>query len=104
MLARDPMSFLSIIAWLESRDPDETYSFFSCDDCLGARYVQSFYGPWRGGPGHHLFSDLHISEPHRYILSGGYYFSSGPYHSWQKHWTVKAALKRAREMELAARS
>jgi hypothetical protein len=42
MLARNPISLLSIIAWLQTKDPDEHYPFCNTDGkCLFSQYLVS---------------------------------------------------------------
>jgi hypothetical protein len=37
----NPLSLESFIAWLETRNPTETYDFFCADECLVGQWVKS---------------------------------------------------------------
>jgi hypothetical protein len=46
MLARNPLSLLSIIAWLRTKDPDEHYPFCNTEGkCLFSQYLTSLGYP-----------------------------------------------------------
>lgn len=45
MLARNPDSLLSFIAWLETKDPNEKYDYCAPGDCLLAQYLQAMGSP-----------------------------------------------------------
>lgn len=45
----DPLSLGSLIAWLETKDPDEGYSFWNCEGgCLIGQYLTAMGHPFRG--------------------------------------------------------
>jgi hypothetical protein len=45
MLARNPASLLSLVAWLKTKDPAESY-FFQCTNgkCLFSQYLNQVFG------------------------------------------------------------
>jgi hypothetical protein len=58
----DVWSLSSLIAWLETKDPDERYQYQSCCECLIAQYL--IYRGWREprvGP-HDAEQDNHMPE------------------------------------------
>lgn len=81
MPTKNPLALTSLIAWLETKDPNETYSFLSCNHCLNAQYMRHL-GYTRPELNISMWRDLH-SKGFVTIASG-------------RPWTFGAALERAR--------
>jgi hypothetical protein len=87
MLARNPTSLLSVIAWLKTKDPEQHYSFMcTSGKCLFSQYLQSQgYDPDPCG-------DNDTLAPWR-ALHQAYYSVA-----MNTPWTFGAALERAEAM------
>jgi hypothetical protein len=91
MLARNPNSLLSLVAWLKTKDPDESYNF-SCTngECLFSQYLSQSFG-YDPDP-----VDAHTNGP--WVALHLHYFSVAR----QVPWTFGAALTRAEAMNNVA--
>jgi hypothetical protein len=89
MLAKNPDSIHSMIAWLETKDPDACYDYKDSFHCLNTQYLE-FHGLDYGDertwdvP---LWHRLHHGD-FRYIAEG---------RGHEDEWTFGKALARARE-------
>jgi hypothetical protein len=77
MLARNPTSLLSLIAWLKTKDPAESYPF-SCTNgkCLFSQYLNQSFGQSRsirrsGQPTSATASRMRAFD--RDLIRGGHY-------------------------------
>jgi hypothetical protein len=85
MLARNPVSLLSIIAWLQTKDPNESYQFCNTDgSCLFSQYLVSL-----GYPRNPSTMDTEMFEIWRQLHAKFCYVAQG------LPWTFGAALTRA---------
>jgi hypothetical protein len=87
MLARNPMSLLSIIAWLQTKDPNEHYPFCNTQGrCLFSQYLVSLGYPRDPTVDDELFAlwrEMHVNF--------GYIAQEHP-------WSFGAALERAEKL------
>jgi hypothetical protein len=84
------------IAWLETKNPAESYSFYECEGrCLMGQYMANRGIPWTGAPFHYN-GDWEGSS---YAQTGRAIFGPGQFTaiSYRPH-TFGAALKRARKL------
>ncbi len=80
------VSLEGLIAWLRSKDPNESYRFSDCDNCLFAQYMRA-YGLYAndGGSSLEIWGELH----RRFTLSATGRHAANPAQ------TFGAALERA---------
>jgi hypothetical protein len=77
MLARNPVSLLSLVAWLKTKDPAQSYPFRCTDGkCLFSQYLNQAFGydpdpvdadtsaPWRRL--HHHYFSVASQTPHTF--------------------------------------
>ena len=82
----DPFSLVAFIAWLETRDPAESYDYCDPRNCLLCRYF-SAHGFEHPRVALNYVSGTEFPDQFRLLSHGG---------GSQYGWNVGAALKRAR--------